>query len=285
MARILREVVRAKKREIIRVAEAMTLSFDDRKGYKLVRFRVDTLRSAPAASLEVSATWKSVASEGIVGCLQCLRGSTLEDLADDYAVNAAREVMTMLERFCQPPSQPKDASLLDYMRTIIVGVVADGALQKAAHALKLMYFPGIVLIARDPAHFIRIACRDPLTRTGRFEKQYERLFTGKDALFKKINFSVGMKARLEACQHLVLESHGEQGGGVNKILKHFNFVQPRFESWVEPRRRYACLLLAIILLLAEIAGDKRNKTRRSKNGRDMFGRHDAGRAPRSRGIR
>jgi len=38
MAGILREVVRMEKREKIRVAGAMTLSFDDRRGYKLVRF-------------------------------------------------------------------------------------------------------------------------------------------------------------------------------------------------------------------------------------------------------
>ena len=257
MARIIREVVRTKKREMIRKAEAMTLSFDDRKGYKLVRFRVDTLRSTPAASLEVPATWKTVAFEGIVGCLQCLRGSTLEDLADDYAVNAAKEVMTMLERLCTPLSEPKDDGLLDHVRLIVVGVVADGALQKVSQVLKQTCFLRIVLIVRDPAHFLRIACKDPLTRTGRFEAQYERLFTGTGALFKKIAFSDSMKARLEACQHLVLQSQGEQGGGVTNILRHLNFVQPRFESWVEPRRRYACMLLAVILLLAEIAGDKR----------------------------
>ena len=154
---------------MIRKAEAMTLSFDDRKGYKLVRFRVDTLRSTPAASLEVPATWKTVAFEGIVGCLQCLRGSTLEDLADDYAVNAAKEVMTMLERLCTPLSQPKDEGLLDHVRLIVVGVVADGALQKVSQVRKQTYFHRIVRIVRDPAHFLRIACKDPLTRTGRFD--------------------------------------------------------------------------------------------------------------------
>ena len=257
MARILREVVRAKKREKIRLAEAMTLSFDDRKGYKLVRFRVDTLNSTPAASLEGPATWKAVAFEGIVGCLQCLRGSSLEALADDYAVNAAHEVMKTLERLCTPLSQPRDECLLDHVRSIVVGVVADGALQKAAQVLQKMHLHRIVLIARDPAHFLRIACKDPLTRTGRFEAQYLRLFTGPDALFKKVAFSDGLKARLEACQHLVLRSIGEQGGGLTNILRHLNFVQPRFESWVEPRRRYACMLLAVILLLADIAGDRR----------------------------
>ena len=162
MAGILREVVRMKKREKIRVAGAMTLSFDDRKGYKLVRFRVDTLGSTPAASLGVD----TIAFEGIVVCLQCLRGSTLEDLADDYAVNAAKEVVSMLERLCKPLALSQDTFMMQHVRVILVGVVADGALQKAAQVLRRDYFPNIVLIARDPAHFIRIACKDSLIRTG-----------------------------------------------------------------------------------------------------------------------
>jgi hypothetical protein len=260
MALIIREVVRARKRELIRMCSAMTLAFDDRQGYKLVRFRVDTLKTTTAASLEESAapTWKTIAAEGIVGCIQCLRGSTLEDFADDYAQRAAREVMTLIERLCTPKSMPKDVGLFDHIVASVRGIVADGALQKTAAVLRSS-LPNIVLVTRDPGHFVRIACRDPLLRTGRFEAQHKRLFTNPDALLKKITFSDCMQARLEACQKLVVSANGAQGGGVTSVMKHFSYAPHRFESWVEPRRRYACILHAVALLLAEVAGDRRRK--------------------------
>lgn len=43
------------------------------------------------------------------------------------------------------------------------------------------------------------------------------------------------------------------------MLRHLAFVQPRFESFVAPRRRYICLLQAIVMLLAATAGDMRNQ--------------------------
>eukprot|EP00974_Lingulodinium_polyedra_P094476 9157986-Lingulodinium_polyedra.AAC.1 len=60
--------------------------------------------------------------------------------------------------------------------------------------------PNVVLIQRDPARFIRIACRDPLVRTGRFEGQNARLFTKKHVVPKSIQFSDALQAHLEACQ-------------------------------------------------------------------------------------
>ena len=42
-------------------------------------------------------------------------------------------------------------------------------------------------------------------------------------------------------------------------MRHLSYALHRFESWVEPRRRYACILHAVALLLAEVAGDARRK--------------------------
>ena len=258
MARVMREVVRMKKRDIIRNCSAISLAFDDRLGYKLVRFRADTLATTPTASLgeAASPTWKTIAVEGIVGCIQCLRGLDLEDFAGDYAERAAREVVDLIERLCTPLSLPKDENLFNKFVTSVQSIVADGALQKTAALLRAS-LPNVILITRDPSHFIRIACRDPLLRTGRFEAQNQRLFTNKDALLKKISFSTDLKARLEACQKIVLRASGSQGGDVTAVLKDFCYAPHRFESWVEPRRRYACILHAVALLLADLAGDKR----------------------------
>ena len=45
--------------------------------------------------------------------------------------------------------------------------------------------------------------------------------------------------------------------GVKHILRHFSYAPHRYESWADPRRKYACTLNAIALTLADIAGDAR----------------------------
>jgi hypothetical protein len=197
--------------------------------------------------------------QGLLGCIQCLRGSTLDDLADDYAQRAGREVLTLLERFCTPLGDAKDDALYDHVLQNVRAIVADGALQKVAAVLRHTAMPRVLLIQRDPAHVIRIACRDPLTRTGCFEAQHERLFGKKRGVLRTVQFSDSLQARLEACQRVVVSSRGTQGGSVKHVMRHFSFAPHRFESWTGPRRAYACCLHAVAMLLAEMAGDSRRK--------------------------
>ena len=256
MAEIMREVVRRQKRQWIRDCTTIALSFDDRKGYKLVRFRCDapfdsaalaeTQGAAPLAEMR-GQPWR----EGIVGCFDCVHGSTLSDLAEDYAVRTGQQVERVVRTFCD------DEELSALFLTRVKIVVADGALQKVAHVMKTTSMPSIVLISRDGAHMIRIACRDPLIRTGRFEEQHRRLFQSEHALIKDIQYSEVWQSRLEACQRLVVNADGCQGGGVKHILRHFSYAPHRYESWADPRRKYACTLNAIALTLADIAGDAR----------------------------
>ena len=93
--------------------------------------------------------------------------------------------------------------------------------------------------------------------TGRFEQQHTRLFTGPGALLKSVQFSDRLQARLEQAQRVVVQSRGSQGGGVKHIMRHFSFAAHRFESWTGPRRKYACCIHAVALLLCDIAGDCR----------------------------
>ena len=262
MARILAEAQRQTKRLLLRHSHSLCLAFDDRAGYKLVTYKA-SCTGVPkhlAASQGLAVPDKGLCvTTGILGCVQCLRGSSLNNFAEDYAVRAGAEVLRMIANFCTPLGEAMDDALRRHILASVRALVADGQLQKLAAWLRQEAMPNCVLIHRDPAHMVRIACKDPLVRTGQFEQQHARLFTERHALLKNIQFSDSLQARLEACQTEVLRHRGAQGGGVRHIMRHFSLAPHRFESWVSPRRAYACTLHAVALLLADIAGDVREK--------------------------
>ncbi len=259
MALIMQETIRQKKRAAIADASSISLAFDDRKGFKLVRFRCDAAPSLnsrgrhDAGGAEPSA---QPAVGGILGVVQCLRGSSMADFAEDYAERTVGEIRKMIDAFCTPLGGVVDASLVAKFQSTVRAVVADGALQKVAQYLQRSCMPNIVLIARDPAHMLRIAAKEPFVRSSRFGRQHERLF-GKGGLLRQVQFSDGLQARLEECQRIVLRQSGVQGGDLRHVMRHFSFAAHRFESLIEPRRKYACVLHAVVLLLADIAGDSR----------------------------
>ena len=117
--------------------------------------------------------------------------------------------------------------------------------------------PNVVLVIRDPSHVIRLTCRDPLHDGALFSAQYERLFEGEHGVLKDIHFSSKLRDQLQAAQRELLESGRCLGGDLRHALRHMSFAQPRFESFVVPRRRYVCLLRALPQFLAIRAGDDR----------------------------
>ena len=74
---------------------------------------------------------------------------------------------------------------------------------------------------------------------------------------KDIQHSEVWQAKLAECQRLVVAQDGCQGGGVRHIMRHFGWAPHRWESFADPRRKFACCLNAIALLLADVAGDSR----------------------------
>ena len=60
-----------------------------------------------------------------------------------------------------------------------------------------------------------------------------------------------------ACQRQILAEGGSLGGDLKSCLRDLQFIQPRFESFVTPRRRYVCLVKPLALVLAVKAGDAR----------------------------
>ena len=198
MAEIIQEVVRSRKRQWIRECNSIAVSFDDRKGYKLILFRCDAPFQT-AAALRAATPTGNAWREGIVGCTDCLRGCTLTDLAEDYALRTVDQIVKQVRAFCG-----SDDELFEKFTKSVRIVVGDGALQKVGQYMAKTKFPNIVLITRDPAHMIRIATREPLIRTGRFEAQHRRLFTDRHALFKELQYSEVWQARLQDCQRIVL---------------------------------------------------------------------------------
>ena len=87
-------------------------------------------------------------------------------------------------------------------------VCVDGQLLKTAQEMQLSEFPNIIIIMRDPAHIIRISCRDPLHDADMFKEQYQRLFASKGAVLKDLQNSHVWKEQFMACQSQLLADGG-----------------------------------------------------------------------------
>lgn len=206
------------------------------------------------------------ARAGVLGVLHTGHNLEPEDFDEDYTERMCATVLEAIRRFCtpHPPGRPRDGecdeALTHHFLSSVRVYMADGGpcVQKCGAFLQRSC-PNLIIVARDPTHYIRIACRDPLHREERFAAQWRRLFDSRHALIADVKNSDQWKARLEACQRRVLAVDGSQGGGLTSVLKHLSFAKQRFDSFVGPRRKYICLLQAIVMLLCGIAGDPRQK--------------------------
>jgi hypothetical protein len=55
----------------------------------------------------------------------------------------------------------------------------------------------------------------------------------------------------------VLHAKGVQGSGVDHIMRHVSFAEPRFESEASPLRKFVCMITAAGICLAYVANDQR----------------------------
>ena len=284
MAIVMREIVRAKKREQVMASTCISLSFDDRKAYKLVKFNCDVPVCHHRAPLQAvplchhgapsRAPWVS----GVIGCLDTLHGDSMESLDEDYAEQTCAKIMDMIGKFATPLGlEGRYDAIYNKFRTATRSIIVDGALLKSARVLRQKFLTGVILIGRDPAHMVRTSVSEPWIRTGRFEEQHRMLFSDKRALIKNVQHSDLFQARLQACQRDILAEHGSQGGGVVNVLRHFSFAPHRWESFAAPRRQYCCMLQAIFKCLGVIAGDwrvdKAKRVHAEKCMDDMSGAH------------
>lgn len=280
------ETLRARKREWLDKAKWIFLGFDDKNGRKLLRFKCDTplgpcgdAKLAPTVSPRRASTpsdaefdairasdpsWlKYGARTGVVGCMPMGLGKKLEDYEQDYAERTSGEVLKLLERLCTPAGSSLDQTWFTTILDKVGGIVVDGALLKTARYMKAGRFRNIKIIMRDPAHIIRTSCRDPLHDAAVFKEQYDRLFGDRHAVLKDFMFSGTWQDQLEECQKILLEASASTPGAptpcLKRILRHVAFIQPRFESFVTPRRRYVCLLRGLAMVLVIKAGDDRQE--------------------------
>ena len=137
MAIVMREVVRAKKREQVKASTCISLSFDDRKAYKLVKFNCDVPvchHGAPSW-----APWVS----GVIGCLDTLHGDSMESLDEDYAEQTCAKIMDMVDKFATPLGlEGRDDAVYNKFRTATRSIIVDGALLKSAQVLRRKFLTG-----------------------------------------------------------------------------------------------------------------------------------------------
>jgi len=136
MAMCMAEVLRESKREILRAATAIFLSFDDKNGRKLLLFKADMPRAPQQSEASASTPGSRTvlpygARWGVVGCLPCGRGPVPPRLAAyerDYAERTAEQVENLLAALCTPAGDTLDEHLLNALLGKVRGLVADGAL-------------------------------------------------------------------------------------------------------------------------------------------------------------
>ena len=251
------EVLRRLKRKWMLDAVSIFLAFDDKGGRKLLRFKCDVPLCFDAKGKDERTLQTYGARLGIVGCMPMLVGADTSHFEEDYAERTRGDVVTLLRRMLTPLGDETDDDAVNQVLLKVRGVCVDGQLLKTAQVMQKSAFPNIVIIMRDPAHIIRISCRDPLHDAHAFSEQYDRLFNRRHALLKEFQNSNIWREQLMACQRQILKGGGRMGGDLMSCLRDLQYVQPRFESFVTPRRRYVCLLRAIAHVLALKAGDER----------------------------
>ncbi|CAJ1448590.1 unnamed protein product [Effrenium voratum] len=280
MIMVMSWVVKEAQKDLLLQADSISLSVDDRKDYRILRYRCSAKPKALAAYTglfegpgpagpqvpETLAEWAlaaPAACEGVLGVYRTggdVPENTLELHDDDKSEVMANSIQELVRRACQDPAGQVDEDALQHIQGHVRHFASDqcAAAQKCGKLLsRQASLAKLVWVSADPAHQVRISCKDPLHAVPDFEDQWQRLFAGRHALIPDIQNSEVWKSRLIAAQKQVLRSRGAQGGGLQKVLRTFSFGKQRFDSTSDPMLKYCCLLHAIAVLCAMQAADER----------------------------
>ena len=253
----------------------ISISVDDRKEYRLVRYRCSMPVAEPAQqdpepveqtdrskvqgpmSLQEWASHDVLASEGVLGVFKVGVDDSLESHDMDKSESMAKSIWEILKRMCQDPEGQCNSEALDHVAQSIRHFASDQGPNIAKVGKLLMSggkFPNLVYLSFDAAHQIRIASKDPLHALPAFNQQFHRLFSGPNALLPAIQHSKAWQSKLLTCQQMVLKKHGVQGG-IDKALKSLSYAPHRFDSAATPLFKFCALIRAIAFLCGMQAAD------------------------------
>ena len=264
MILVMHWAVKQRRKERLLASRHVSISIDDRKEYRVVRYRC-SLPSSPSqadssATLEDWCSTCTLAAEGLLGVYRVgadVPENTLESFDVDKSEAMVQTVKEVLRRAVQDPEGQVDQDARDHLKQTIRHFASDQG-PSVAKAAKIIAtdgdLPNLVYVSFDGAHQIRIASKDPLHVLPAFEQQWKRLFSRGSALLPAIQHSKAWQAKLVACQKKVLEVHGSQGG-LERALQTMSFAAHRFDSAASPLYKFCSMVRAIALLCGMQAVD------------------------------
>jgi hypothetical protein len=178
MLAVMHQVIRRRKLDLLASANFISLGFDDRKQYKIIRFRCD-------AAVFDSPSTEAGAHSGVLAIFNVMSGTTEEEFDEDYAIRGADKIEALLKTIIASGSgDAADESRWEHFCNHVTSLIVDKQLMKTCRALKARIFKRVVIISRDSAHAIRIAVKEPLVRGERFALIFNILFNDQHALLK-----------------------------------------------------------------------------------------------------
>ena len=219
MIMVMSWVVKEAQKDLLLQADSISLSVDDRKDYRILRYRCSAKPKALAAYTglfegpgpagpqvpETLAEWAlaaPAACEGVLGVYRTggdVPENTLELHDDDKSEVMANSIQELVRRACQDPAGQVDEDALQHIQGHVRHFASDqcAAAQKCGKLLsRQASLAKLVWVSADPAHQVRISCKDPLHAVPDFEDQWQRLFAGRHALIPDIQNSEVWKSRL-----------------------------------------------------------------------------------------
>ena len=260
--------VKQNRKDKLLASNSVSLSIDDRKDYRIVRYRCSLppppqdpdSSSPPPSSIEEWCGVEALVAEGILGVYRVgadVPENSLESHDVDKSEAMAQTVFDVFRRAAQGPEGEVDDLARSHLKRSVRHFASDQG-PSVAKAAKILatdgHLPSLVYLSFDGAHQIRIASKDPLHALPEFERQWQRLFGGKSALLPAIQHSKAWQAKLVACQNQVLKVHGTQGP-LTKALQTMSFAAQRFDSSASPLYKFCSLIRAIAVLCGMQAVD------------------------------
>ena len=267
MISVMHWVTRSLRQKRLKQARSISLSVDDRADFRIVRYRCAMASGSSgsdgfaATSLKEWTEMSPLVTEGVLGVFRSggnVEANTIASHDADKSQSMVDSILAMSRQAFQDlEGQVDEDGLQQFLKQVRHFAADQGtAAQKCGQILaNHEALPNLAWVGQDPAHQVRIASKDPLHASESFGEQWQRLFNERHALIPDIQNSEVWKSRLLAAQNYVLQTVGEQGAGLQTVMRTLSFAKQRFDSTATPMMRYCCMIRAIAILCAMQACD------------------------------